>query len=230
MPDSFIPYGPDPATSPRRDATAKRSETRDGTTADFHRSEVLLARRRIPTFRGRVTTFRTVGSAATPQNLFSIENTGPAGFMVALRLLRIWSHQVTATAVLPPWYGLSRITTLPTGGTTMTKVAVDPRDAASNAGVVLRQGTASDGGALTGITGTAGVRQATGIVVQIYTAVGGVQPVATDVIAWDVPDDFEMILTPGNAYLIQVIAAAAADNIAGRSFHVTCAWEEYTEY
>ncbi len=230
MPDSFIPYGPDPATSPRKDATAKRTETRDGVSAEYHRSEVLIARRRITTFRGRVSTFRTIGAGATPQNLFTIENATGSPVLVALRLLRIWSHQVTASAVLPPWFSLSRLTTLPTGGTTMSKVSVDPRDAASNANVVLRQATTADGAALTAITATAGVRQATGIAVQLYTAAAGLQPQNTDIVSWEVPDDFELMLGAGQAYLVQVITAAAADNIAGRSFHITCAWEEYTEY
>lgn len=231
MPDSFIPYAADPATVGRRQATVKRSETRDGVTADFQRDEVIVTDRRVRTFRGTGSTFRTPGNAATPQNIWSIENAAAAGsgLVVSLRDLFIMSAQVTANATMPPWLTLFRTTTLPTGGITFTKVSKDTRDAASNAGVVIRQTVSADGGAATAITAAfVAPRLATRIASQLYTAVGVYQSEPQDMLV-GIPDD-ELLLQPGQAYVLSVNTAAAADNIAGRSFWVDFGWTEFSEY
>lgn len=221
-----IPYGPDPATIGRR--TATRSRTEDNVVKQFDR--VLVEDNRIRSFRGVGATFRIPGSGATPQNLWSIENATGSTVAVALRKLLVVTAQTVANATHPPWFALTRITALPTGGTPMGKAHPDGRSAeASSASVVVRQGASADGTA-SAITATAaGTRFATEMGGQLYTAAGVLQPLTADLLE-NVTNEGELILGPGQAYLLQAITAAAADNIATRSYLVDFAFEEFQDF
>lgn len=218
MADSFVPYGSDPGTVGRRAATVKRTMTRDGVTADFHHDEVIVADRRIRTFRGAGATFRIPGTAAL-QNLFTIENAAGSSVLVALRHVRLWVVGTAAVAnlVTPSVY---RITTLPTGGTTFTKTSVDSRES-SNASVVLR-GAASADGTASAITATVGGgRLASALLPTMVTS--GVFPAApVDIVHHS---DYDYVLNAGQAYLLVNITASATT----MHYVVDVEWDEFTE-
>lgn len=228
MSNSFIPYGPDPATIARRNASSKLNETRDGATADFFRDEVHVVPRRIYTFRGAGSAFRVPGSAALNQPIWSIENTSGSAVIVSLTALRVFSAQTVANLTHPPWYFMHRTTTMPTGGTAATKVAYDSTYTTSAANVIIRQGASADGTISAITAAVSGGRIATAIGSQLYTAVGTLQPQPVRML--EACPDEELILQAGQAYVLYVTTAAAADNLATRSFLVDFSWEEFTTF
>jgi len=111
---------------------------------------------RIVSYRGRAHSFRMLGIAGTAgQRLATIHNATGSTILVDVEKIVVDVYQTAARVVAPPVIRVHRITTVPTGGTAITKV---PEDTAlsSSASLVLLQGTASDGGAATAITATPG--------------------------------------------------------------------------
>lgn len=165
--------------------------------------------------------FRTVGSAATPHNLLTIENTD-ATVEVRIRDLMI---QLDATAVLTavmPLVKVSRATGVPTGGTTLSKAQFDTSNA-SDAQVVVRGATASDGGVATAITATAGTAIWQEFQMRLHTAVGQVlsPPSRMQTILTK-----DLVLRQNEALLVQVVAAAGTSNPATNHWSVCVTWDE----
>lgn len=165
--------------------------------------------------------FRTVGSAATPHNLLTIENTD-ATVEVRIRDLMI---QLDATAVLTavmPLVKVSRATGVPTGGTTLSKAQFDTSNA-SDAQVVVRGANASDGGAATAITATAGTAIWQEFQMRLHTAVGQVlsPPSRMQTILTK-----DLVLRQNEALLVQVVAAAGTSNPATNHWSVCVTWDE----
>lgn len=229
MPDSYIPYGADPGTVGRRQSTVKRNETRDSVTADFHRDEVIAIDRRLRTFRGAGATFAIPGTAALAQPLWSIENTTGSAVIVAVKDLFVWSFAgaASATIIVLPWAYTFRTTTMPTGGTTFTKVSQDTRDSGSASNVIVRQGASADG---TGSAITAALvapRLTQRPVTSWATMVGFAQPLPTDLLESTVNN--ELLIQAGQAIVVHANANAAGDNATTRRWFVDFSWEEFTE-
>ena len=167
--------------------------------------------------------FRTLGTAATPQNLFTIENID-ATKLVKIRRITV---QLDATAVLVsvmPQVKLSRATAVPTGGTTLSKGQFDTSNA-TNANTILRAGTASDGGVATAITATAGTTLWQQYCMRMHTVVG--QVLANDNnIAPVLIELNDLVLRQNQALLVQVVASAGASNPATNHWFVNIVWEE----
>jgi len=180
---------------------------------------------RIVTFQGMVASFRTLGNAASPQNLFTIENGAGSTVLVAVKKLSV---EMDATAVLTtvaPEFVTTRPTGLPTGGTQMTKTGGYDTALTSNASVILRGATASDGGAATAITATAGgTRLYHQFQMRQPTAVGQILPDDWNCIPLQCYDD-PVILRANEALLVQIIGTAAS-NAATNHYVVKCVWEE----
>jgi hypothetical protein len=172
------------------------------------------------TYKGAVSTFRTAGLASANHNIFTIFNkTGSAKFVKLKRL----TVQTEATAVLitvAPIIVASRITTLPTGGTVLTKVPYDTTLTA-DANVELMGATASDGGAASTITSTAGTRLWAAFKSRLHTAVGQVLMFEQNLIP-DFCDVDPIILRATQGINVQVVQAALTTD----HYIVTCAWEE----
>lgn len=168
-------------------------------------------------------TFRTLGSAGTPHNLFTIENID-ATKLVYIRRLTI---QLDATAVLVavmPQVKLSRATAVPTGGTVLAKGQFDTNNA-SNANTILRGATASDGGVATAITATAGTTLWQQYCMRMHTVVG--QVLAPDNgIAPTLVELKDLILRQNQALLIQIVATAGTSNPATNHWFANIVWEE----
>jgi hypothetical protein len=170
-----------------------------------------------------VATFREVGAAATPQNLFTIENTDPA-VLVKIRRLIVQADETVALATVTPVYRISRATGVPTGGSILNKALFDTNNS-SNANVVCRGSTASDGGALSGPTATAGDALWEQFVMRVHTAVGQILMPDSEMLPYIV-DTQDLILRQNQALLVQIVAPAGASNPATNHYIVACAWQE----
>lgn len=165
--------------------------------------------------------FRILGSAATPHNLLTIENTDAA---VQVRIRDI-SIQLDATAVLTavmPLVKISRATAVPTGGTTLTKGEFSTA-ATSDAQVVVRAANASDGGVASAITATAGATLWQEYQMRMHTVVGQVlcPPSRMPTILTK-----DLILLQNQAILVQVVASAGTSNPATNHWSVCITWDE----
>lgn len=170
-----------------------------------------------------VASFRTLGTAATPQNLLTIEN-AHATMLVKIKKIVV---QLDATAVLTavmPLVISSRASALPTGGTALGKAQFDT-DAASDGAVVVRGATASDGGAATAITATAGTRIWQQYLMRMHTVVGQVLALDNPVVPVNC-ETVPIVLRQNQALLIQVVASAGTSNPATNHWFVQVEWEE----
>lgn len=165
--------------------------------------------------------FRILGTAATPHNLFTIENTD-ATIEVRIRDLMI---QLDATAVLTavmPLVIVSRATAVPTGGTTLSKAQFDTANA-SDAQIVVRGANASDGGGASAITATAGTRIWQEYQMRMHTVVGQVLSPPSRMPTILTKD---LVLRQNEALLVQVVAAAGTSNPATNHWSVCVTWDE----
>lgn len=168
-------------------------------------------------------TWRTLGIAATPQNLASIENPAASGKNLAVKAIILKSDSTALLATVSPYGVLSRPTALPTGGSVIPADKI--KSTYASAVAVVRAGTASDGGAVTAITATAGSRINTEYIGRQTTAVGWITFLPLRL--WPMDDGGSgvvYVLAPGEALLIQIVTAAAATT----HFIVNFFWEEYT--
>lgn len=168
-------------------------------------------------------TFRTIGSAASPQNLMTIQNGDATKLVYVRRLL----FQMDATAVLTsvmPIIKCSRTTDVPSAGNVLAKCLFDTANA-SNANTVVRGSASSDGGALSAVAATAGdvIWQQYGM--RLHTAVGQVLGPDNNMLP-SLVDTENFILRQNEALLIQVVAAAGASNPATNHYFVEVVWEE----
>jgi hypothetical protein len=167
--------------------------------------------------------FRTLGSAATPHNLLTIENTD-ATVLCYVRKLVV---QLDATAVLTavmPLVKVSRATGVPTGGTTLSKAQFDTANA-SDAQIVIRGATASDGGGATAITSTAGTTIWQEYQMRMHTVVGQVLCIDYNCLPTLV-DTQDLVLRQNEALLVTVVASAGSSNPATNHWSVQVVWEE----
>lgn len=177
-------------------------------------------------FRGVASTFRILGSAAVPQNIFTLENLTGSGKLVYLRGLYFAIETTVALLTIACQIDLSRTTGIPSGGTVLAKVAIDTA-LSSNANVILRGASPSDGGAASAITVTAAVgyigrdfipRQATavGLITQQYY---------TDLLPRYLLESDSLIIRENQAVVVQ-ITGTAASNAATNHYIISCVWDE----
>ena len=221
MPDSFVRLPPD--------GTGKRLSARHRTVGgvEVYEQHVIAADSdRVVSFLGYTGSLRIPGNAATPQVLWTLSNSGTSTVRVALRSLRVISASTAASTVMNPWYHLQRVTGTPSGGTAMTKVG--RRSEGGNADVVVRVGASADGTAVAITTPALDStrRMWTGFAERAHTLVGDLGGKDDSPFEIDPSDPPE--LAPGEAFVLALHVAAAADNIATRSFLVVSAFEEYT--
>jgi hypothetical protein len=168
-------------------------------------------------------TFRTIGSAATPQVLFTIENIDSTKLVYIRRLV----IQMDATAVLTavmPLAKTARATGVPTGGTTLNKALFDTANS-SNLNTIVRGACSSDGGALSAPSATPGntIWQQYGF--RMHTAVGQIIGIDSNLLPALV-DTQNFILRQDEAIVVSIIAAAGTSNPATNHYIVGVVWEE----
>ncbi len=169
--------------------------------------------------------FRTLGAAALLQNVFSIENAAGSTVLVAVRRMAVQLDATALLAAVAPSVKVSRITALPTGGTALGKVPADSANT-SNASVVVRGATASDGGAATAITATAGTAFWSQLTMRMHSLVGQVVMDDEPVIP-GLSENDPFILRAGEALLVQIVAAATTSNPATNHWVINTVFEEY---
>jgi hypothetical protein len=189
------------------------------------RQVVSVQPNRVPSFVGTVGTFRAPGRAAATQNLFALHNATGSAILVAVRRIMVESGQTTASLVMPVTIMLSRITTIPSNGTSLSKVGTDTAQSSSVS--VTAWGDASADGTSSGTTlaATAGNRMAVRLTDQLYTAVGWALTAPDALLDYD---NEPIVLRALEGILVSISTPTAAENIAGRSFVVSCDFEEYT--
>lgn len=178
-------------------------------------------------YTGIVTTFRTLGNAATAHTIFSLENTAGSARIVTVRRLTV---QLDATALLTavmPQVKCHRHSTLPGGGTALTKGTFDTAQS-SVANVVARGATASDGGGATAITGTPGTVQWQQYCMRMHSVAGQVLAPDNNVLPLliDNPSNPSFLLRAAEALYVNVVAAVGTSNPATNHWFVSCVWEE----
>lgn len=179
------------------------------------------------TFLGCCSTFRTLGTAATPHNLFTFQNTAGSAVIASIKSLVVQLDATAALTAVMPQIKTSRLGAAPTGGTTLVKVPLDTNlTSASN--IILSGATASDGGVATAITATAAdtIWQQYGF--RLHTAVGQVLALDNPVLPV-ICDTYPLILRAGQFLLVQIVATAGTSNPATNHWFASCMWEEYTE-
>lgn len=191
-----------------------------------HEPYVIPISERVLSFRGFSSTFRTVGNAASPQNLFAISNGVASPVLVGIRRLSIQMDATAASTAVASVIKTSRPAALPTVGTVMTKGSFDT-SLTSDALVLLRGATASDGGAATAITGTAGTTFWQQLVMRLHTAVGQVLMDDESLIP-GLSENDPFVLRADQSLLVQITNATPANNLATNHHILNVAWDEYT--
>lgn len=177
-------------------------------------------------FNGVCSSFRTVGSAAVPQNILTIENLTGSGRIVYLQGIQLACDTTAALVTVACQVDVSRTTAIPSGGTVLTKSALDTA-LASNANIIIRGATASDGGGASAITATA----AAGYICRNFiprqaTAVGQViNPVFIELLPKNITENDTLILRENQAIVIQ-ITGTAGSNAATNHYIITILWHE----
>ena len=175
-------------------------------------------------FQGMVSTWRTLGSAATPQNIFTIENTSGSTQTVYVRRLVVLCDKTAVLTSVLPLYIVSRATGIPTGGTAVNKGSLDTAQS-SVGNVTCRAATTADGAAATAITATAGDRMWSAYTMRLHTAVG--QVLSPEFLALpNLCQSYPVKLLANQALLVQIVASAGSSNPATDHLVVNCMWTE----
>jgi hypothetical protein len=178
------------------------------------------------TYRGGASSFRTLGAAATPQNLLTIENTAGSAVAVWIRKIVVIVDETVALTTVTPQLKISRPASLPSGGTVLAKAPFDTGQS-SAANVVIRGATASDGGVATAITSTLADVMWQQYIMRVHTAVGQILTPDLNVIP-DICLTYPVILAANQALMLQIVASAGASNPATNFYIANIIWEENT--
>ena len=169
------------------------------------------------------TSFRTLGTAASPHLLLTILNTHATTLVKVHRMV----VQLDATSTLVnvmPQVKIGRVTgSNPTGGTALTKAQFDT-NAASDGAITVVGGTASDGGIATAITATMGDILWQQYCMRMHTVVGQVLAPDNNIVP-TICETTPIILRQNQALLVSVIGTAAS-NPATNHWFVQVVWEE----
>lgn len=178
-------------------------------------------------FCGAAATWRTVGSAGSPQVLFSIENTAGSAVICGVSKLAIEMDSTAALATVAADFETNRPTAIPSAGTTLTKSSVDT-SLTSAANVILRGATASHGGAATAITATFPATNPMWhqFAYRLHTAVGVTDSSDYNMLPSDIADVDWIPIRPGESLAVRVVGTAT-NNPATNFYVVKCAWFEY---
>lgn len=170
-------------------------------------------------------TFRQIGNAATTQNLLTIENTHATVLVKIRRILVQMDATVVLTSVMP-LVKASRATGVPTGGTALAKAQFDTGNS-SNAAIIVRGSTASDGGANSGPTATPDSAQLAWeqYGMRLHTAVGQVLAPDNNLLPALV-ENVDFVLRQNQALVVQIVASAGSSNPATNHYFVQVVWEE----
>jgi hypothetical protein len=141
------------------------TRAQDGTTAVAHsigarvsqmvgvqRVENTVAAQQV-SYRGRASTFKTLGRAGTTgQKIFAIHNDPASTVLVDVNKVLVDVMQTTARVVEPPLVRLWKFTAVPTNGSPVTKVPEDSALTSSSSVTVWQDSSADNTGSATTLT------------------------------------------------------------------------------
>jgi hypothetical protein len=165
--------------------------------------------------------FRTAGTAASPMNMFALLNPSANTKNVVVRELNIMSDSTAALTTVAQQAISSKPAVLPTGGTSITPVKY--RTSYASASATVLGATASDGGAATPITATAGTSIWQQYLDRLQTLAGWVGHPIYRMIPEVGTDLRQFILAPGESMLVQLVTAVPATTM----LICNVAWTEY---
>lgn len=202
-----------------------RGYRRGATSTDPWDQYVVPTSDHIDSFRGRACSFRTLGIAGTAgHKIATIFNAVGSTVIVDVELVAVDVSMTAARVVAPPLIRAHKLTTVPTGGTAIPKLASDSL-LSSSASVTLLQATASDGGAATAITAT----PAAGTIINQEVA-----PRALTLVGYEQFDRLEWFdsqpwtLRAGEGILVNLDYALATSNPVTDNWNVQFLFSEYT--
>jgi hypothetical protein len=180
------------------------------------------------TFRGAAQSLNIVGNDAVAQNLFVIENGIASRVNIILRRLLFGSDALAVLTSVMNTIKVSRCTAV-SGGVQLHKAPFLTSQTSDPAVVIRAQANET---AL--ITATAGDTMWTQFVPRMHTAVEQQQPeidkenrAYRSLIPVTATDTTDIVIRPGQAMLVKVIAATAASNAqTSMNYAVRCMWEE----
>ena len=164
---------------------------------------------------------RTIGLASAPQNLFVLQNPSST-YWITIRSLTITTNTAGTNTTLPTLIRASRGTSI-SGGTSWTANIAKLQTSYPSPQATCLVDTASDDGALTALTATAGTTIYTQCMDKAYTQVGWFTHPPYSLIP-DVGADLrQIIIAPGENLLIQATTTAMPAN---QSVFINCAFTE----
>lgn len=171
-----------------------------------------------PLITALTTSFRTVGLASAPHNLFTLENPIGSGRTIAILSL-ITQEESSALSTNLVSICTGHTTALPSGGTIL---AMDKLETSGTISAIARGATASDGGVATTITATLLTRMWTQFRQRFLTAVGYIAN-SDNYVLPSILKDRPLLLAPGTAIIVQAVSAALTTD----QYVVNCMWFEY---
>lgn len=171
-----------------------------------------------PLVTAMVTSFRTVGIASSPHNLFTLEN--PVGSGRTLAIIRI-TMQAESTALSTNLVAVSagRTPGIPTGGTILSS---DKCEVTGTISGIARGATASDGGAATPITATLTTRMWSQFRQRLITAAGYITTPDNTVLP-NLISDRPLLIPAGTGIVVQAVNSALTTD----HYIINCMWYEY---
>lgn len=181
---------------------------------------------KIFSYRGRAASFRTPGRAGTTgQKLMTMHNATASAVLVDIDHIHVdmACTVVKAVTVLPPLIRVSRITTLPTGGTAMTKSPEDTSLSSSASLTLLQDAQAEGTSSASAITATAVSTVTQEFAPRLITA-AGYEPFDREVFL----DSGMLTLRPLEGLLLELVYTLATQNPVTDMWSYGLRWTEYT--
>ena len=168
-----------------------------------------------------ICTPRTIGSAATPQNLFVLQNPSSA-YWIAIRSMNVITNTAAVNTGLPAIIRPSRGTTV-SGGTSFTAQISKYQTSFPSPQATCLCATTADDAALTTITATAGTYFYQQCMDKAYTQVGWFTHNAYSLVPDAGTDLRQIIIAPGENLLVQATGTAIPAN---QSVMINCVFSE----
>lgn len=172
-------------------------------------------------------TWRTPGNGGLLQSLFTLENTSGSSVVITVRRLLVVMDPTSLIVSVQCQVKTSRTVGMPSAGTVLNKEKFKTNSVASSSNVIARGATASDGGAATAITATAGTPFWQQFATRMHSAVEFILAPEQNLLPFLIADPAmpPFLIKANEAIVCQVINISGA-NPATNHWFVNCAWEE----
>jgi hypothetical protein len=193
-----------------------------------HYQKMIAANEAHASFRGRGASFRMLGRAGTtPRRLLALWNAAASGIVVHVNGIAVdlYETAIKAVTVAPPILRVSRITAIPTGGSTLAKTSKDSALAGSSASISLFQDASADStNSASALTATPVSTIAQEFAPRLITA-AGYEMFDRTVLC----DGADVVIRAGEGILLSADAIAAVTQEPATDFWIaTIDWYEHT--